>query len=125
MLKHIHCTKMRSPLLSIGICCCILHVIAEQTANIKVLKGDLAARHLGHMLVNTKLKIALCPIEKIASSQFRQLFFRMEGDEIWFEPPYHKKSLESFQRMSVSEVDRIMHDDSFTKAVIFRDPALR
>ena len=126
------------------------------------------------MLVNTRLKIALCPIEKVASSQFRQvklqnlfyhislikgpilycqLFFRMEGDENWFEPPYHsklnhsqlnlfplkvhstlvilhslpfiEKGLESFQRMKRAEVERIMNDDSFIKAVIFRDPPLR
>jgi hypothetical protein len=117
---------MRFALLSAVLCLCILIFIsAEKKLHIQVTRGDLAARHLGHMLVNTKLKIALCPIEKIASSQFRQLFFRMEGDESWFEPPYHKKPLESFQRMSVDEVDRIMHDDSFVKAVIFRDPALR
>jgi len=102
-----------------------MYTVAKEKQHIKVTKEDLAARHLGHMLVNTKLKIALCPIEKIASSQFRQMFFRMEGDENWFEPPYHKKPMESFQRMSRDVVSRIMHDDSFIKAVVFRDPALR
>ena len=44
-----------------------------QKNEIRVTPGDLAARHLGHMLVNTKLKVAFCPIEKVASSQFRQV----------------------------------------------------
>ena len=38
---------------------------------------------------------------------------------------YHKKPRESFQKMKAEEVNEIMHDETFIKAVIFRDPALR
>jgi hypothetical protein len=42
----------------------------------KVTRGDLVPRHLGRLLINEKYKIAFCPIEKIASTQFRQVFTR-------------------------------------------------
>lgn len=80
----------------------------RQKPHIKVTSGDLAARHLGHMLVNTKLKIALCPIEKIASSQFRQV------------STYYKSGFDFFAcSLSLYDVILINHSHTQLRIIVF------
>jgi hypothetical protein len=47
--------------------------IVRQTLYIPVTKKDLNPRHLGHLLINDTYKVAFCPIEKVMSTQFRQV----------------------------------------------------
>ena len=51
---------------------------------------------------------------------------RMEGDPHWYEPPWHKKTpVVRKANLKASELEDIMNDDSWTKAVFFRDPSRR
>jgi hypothetical protein len=53
-----------------------------------------------------------------------QLFLRMSGDPHWYEPPWHKP-IPSFSQLSLEEINDIMNDPTWTKAVLFRDPSRR
>lgn len=53
-----------------------------------------------------------------------QLFHRMSGDPHWYEPPWHKP-IQSFKDLSHDEINEIMNDPNWTKAVVFRDPSRR
>lgn len=93
----------------------------------EVKQNDLKVNHLslGGMLVDEKKRFVFCPIEKVASTQFKQLFYRLNNDENWFEPPYHKPNSPRLGHYSLSKVKEILHDSSWTKAVFFRDPTKR
>ena len=41
-----------------------------------------------------------------------------------YEPPWHKK-LPSFRSLNTSQIESIMNDPSWTKAIFFRDPSRR
>ena len=53
-----------------------------------------------------------------------QLFHRMSGDPHWYEPPWHKP-IQSLKDFSLDEINEIMNDPNWTKAVVFRDPSRR
>ncbi|CAE7651405.1 unnamed protein product, partial [Symbiodinium microadriaticum] len=61
----------------------------------------------------------------VASTQFRQLFYRLSGDELWFEPPYFKEHLPMITDYSLERITEIMNDPTWIKAVFFRDPVKR
>ena len=54
------------------------------------------------------------------------LLLRLEGDPHWWEPPWHKKlpAAKNF-KLNSREFEEIMYDNTWTKAVFFRDPSRR
>jgi hypothetical protein len=48
----------------------------------------------------------------------------MNGEPQWFAPPWHKR-LTSFGNLNLTEINEIMNDKSWTKAILFRDPSRR
>lgn len=80
---------------------------------------------LGSMLVDEGRKVMFCPIEKIASTQFRQLFYRLDNDRNWFEPPYHKKESPRLGSFSRERVQHMLTSPDWTRAILVRDPVKR
>jgi hypothetical protein len=48
----------------------------------------------------------------------------MKNDSGWFEPPWHKR-LPSLGDLNLTEINDIMNDETWTKAILFRDPSRR
>jgi hypothetical protein len=99
---------------------------------------DLNKRHLGQIIGSEAMKFLFCPIEKVMSTQFKQAnlelsittyFFqlvdRISGDPLWFDHPYHKRRHHILLNKTGEEVAMILSDPTWTKVVIFRDPAQR
>jgi hypothetical protein len=62
----------------------------------------------------------------ICGKYTRLIVLRMAGDPHWFEPPWHKRlPIVRGAKLSARELEDIMNDDTWTKAVFFRDPARR
>lgn len=62
---------------------------------IPVTRADLNPRHLGHLLVNDTYKVAFCPIEKVMSTQFRQVVLAPSPFPSLPLPPHLTSSLRS------------------------------
>lgn len=79
-----------------------------------------------NLLISQKYKLAFCPVEKVASSMFRQMFFRLSNDSYWFGYPWHRRpAFESAKTLGIQRINEIFNDPTWTKAIFFRDPALR
>mmetsp|Transcript_7829 Transcript_7829/g.13198 ORF Transcript_7829/g.13198 Transcript_7829/m.13198 type:complete len:349 (-) Transcript_7829:495-1541(-) len=106
----------------------VLTVVEGGSSGLPVVnKADLRVHSfsLGGLLVDEERQIMFCPIEKVASTQFRQLFYRLSGDENWFEPPYHKKDSPRLGHFSLERARHMLTSAAWTRAVVLRDPAKR
>ena len=65
---------------------------ANNSSEVIFQPGDMRGSYysIRHLVIDEEHKFIMCPIEKVASTMFRQLFFRLSGDPYWFEQPYHK-----------------------------------
>jgi hypothetical protein len=62
---------------------------------------------------------------RTANLKYFQLFMRVQDDETWWEPPYHKPRFERLDKMKREVVEEMLNDPTYIKAVFFRDPASR
>jgi len=78
---------------------------------------------LSDMYLDSKAQIAICTIEKVASSELKKLLFRMQGDAKWRDEPWFKGGLEKIKFLkSVTKVDTLMNDPQWSKMVFLRHP---
>lgn len=106
----------------------VLDLVEGSRSDLPVVnKADLRVHSfsLGGLLVDEEKRIMFCPIEKVASTQFRQLFYRLSGDENWFEPPYHKKDSPRLGHFPLERARDMLTSATWTRAVVLRDPAKR
>ena len=99
---------------------------ANNSSEVIFQPGDMRGSYysIRHLVIDEEHKFIMCPIEKVASTMFRQLFFRLSGDPYWFEQPYHKAH-RAAKQIGLARMSEMFNDPSFTKAIVVRDPALR
>jgi hypothetical protein len=71
----------------------LLHVPLDPMLPVSSADAFGAPRHWGglrDLLLDTKAKLAICPIEKVASSELKKLLLRMMGDARWRDEPWFK-----------------------------------
>lgn len=92
-------------------------------SRIRILRGGYYS--LNHLLINEKYKFLFCPVQKVASTLFTQLFRRLNNDPRWFEgsngPVVHPRP----RALGGKRLMEIMNDPTWTKAIFFRDPVSR
>lgn len=103
-----------------------VYAASNNMNNITFHQSDLHGSYysIRHLVIDEKHKFIFCPVEKVASTMFRQLFFRLSGDPYWFELPYYKAH-RAAKQIGIDRMTEMFNDSTFTKAIFFRDPALR
>jgi len=112
-------------------------------ATIRALDEDLyggrkGEGRLGDMNINEWARVAVCGIEKVASSELKKLLYRVQGDANWSEEPWFKPGLPSLKkwweekkaaapRSTKAELledvsETMVNDAGWTKAVYLRHP---
>mmetsp|Transcript_12507 Transcript_12507/g.36211 ORF Transcript_12507/g.36211 Transcript_12507/m.36211 type:complete len:579 (-) Transcript_12507:61-1797(-) len=89
-----------------------------------VLKRKRQWGSLGDLLIEESTKMIICPIEKVASSEWRKLIHRIQKDLNWRQEPWFKDGgLERLKRTAFRDrAEEILNDPSWTKMVFFRNP---
>ena len=83
-------------------------------------------RFLSHVIVDEKHKFLVCTVPKVASSEWKKLFLRLIGDPDWRSEPWWKhRNLTTLYKLGIKRSREILGDSSWTKAVVFREPAAR
>ena len=88
---------------------------------------------MAELIVSEKHRFIFCAIPKVATTQFKQLFLRLNGDTNWAkgDPHFHKlHDRDIYLKMmmhphSSGSVAQLLKDPTYFKAVFFRDPLTR
>lgn len=78
-----------------------------------------------HVFVDKRFKLVMATIPKVSCTEFIRLFYRLKGDPGWRENPHFKPHKPLLKDLPIAEVQSIMNDPTWTKAVFFRDPSKR
>ncbi|CAM9137310.1 unnamed protein product [Phaeothamnion confervicola] len=104
---------------------------SQPAAKITLTSRDLKAME-HFFLVNEQYKLLMLAIPKAGSSQVHQLFLRLHGSPDWnsghIQQIHFHRDISHFKASSVLSPQRateIFNDPSWTRAVLFRDPATR
>jgi hypothetical protein len=97
--------------------------------------------NLKNVLFNEKHKIMMCPIQKVASTEWTKFFKRLAGDKHYHaDTPFNTKQGPPIKlsdnlvhdnenpekaALWLRKVNDALHDPSWTRAIFFRDPARR
>ena len=83
-------------------------------------------RYLSHAVVDEDRKLLVCAIPKVASSEWKKLFLRMQGDPDWRAEPWWKmRNLTTLYKVGRRRAMEILVDPTWSKGVFFRDPLKR
>lgn len=78
-----------------------------------------------HVLVNEPYRLVLFTIPKVGCTQLIKLMRRLGGAPDWTDAPHYKTDRPFLQSLGLERANEILSDPSWTKAVVFRDPAER
>jgi hypothetical protein len=78
-----------------------------------------------HVLVSTRFRLVLFTIPKVGCTELIKLMRRMAGASDWADVPHYKPDRPLLSELSLERATEILEDESWTKAVVLRDPAER
>ena len=78
-----------------------------------------------HVFVSKRHKLVMFTIPKVSCTEFIRLFFRLNGDPHWASEPHFRRGKPLLKDLPLGEVENILNDPTWTKAVFFRDPSKR
>ena len=80
-----------------------------------------------HLFFVPQIRLVYCGIPKVGMTEWLKLFRHVLGAKDYLGFPHAKWDLRQFQmsQLSPEKITEILHDSSWTKAVIMRDPAER
>mmetsp|Transcript_40168 Transcript_40168/g.51752 ORF Transcript_40168/g.51752 Transcript_40168/m.51752 type:complete len:514 (-) Transcript_40168:279-1820(-) len=78
---------------------------------------------LRDMYIDDWSQIAVCTIEKVASSELKKLLHRMNGDPNWRDEPWFKGGILKFKdQTDYKKIEKLMHNAVWTKMIFLRHP---
>jgi len=82
--------------------------------------------HMWRVLLNREHRVLVSVAHKVAITEWIRLFLRMDGFAEWKTADVHYlPRLPAFCHLGTDEAQRIMSSDSWTRIIVFRDPAER
>lgn len=81
---------------------------------------------LSNLLISVKYRLAVCPIQKSASTLLGKLVRKLEGHQFWYEDNWNNATgLVTAWQLGAQRLAAIFQDPKWTKAIFFRDPVDR
>ena len=77
------------------------------------------------MFIDVNSKLVFFTIPKVACTEWIRLFIRMSGAPDWQSDPHYRDDRPLFSAFPLDDINRIINDPAWTKAVFFRNPAER
>mmetsp|Transcript_12189 Transcript_12189/g.43074 ORF Transcript_12189/g.43074 Transcript_12189/m.43074 type:complete len:322 (+) Transcript_12189:310-1275(+) len=78
-----------------------------------------------HIFFDSRHKIVLCAVPKVACTELIKLIYRLRGDANWKNEPHFRTDSPNFAQLPIEAANKIMNDPQWTKVAFLRDPATR